>query len=506
MGDASRKAETRDPLIGRTVHGRFEILELIARGGMGRVYKARQEPLGREVAIKVLGNQGAQDPEFQARFFLEASISAKLSHPNTVTVFDYGKTDDDVYFIAMEYVSGRTLSAVLKEEGPLDPQRAVSIAVQIARSVREAHGLGVIHCDLKPANVLLTNHGDEAEFVKVLDFGLVKKVAEEDELTHTGLFMGSPKYMSPEQIQGADVDCRTDIYALGVILYSMLAGQLPFERASQVQVLMAHMREAVPPLVRQDGVPVPQGIERVVMRCLSKDPDARFASMDELLVALRHACGEFGMSIETSGAYSLGRALAPPKAPHPRAAAVEPGGAPPNVLTASCTGVDDFDVGAVGDDPAPAKSGPLLWAALVVLALIGGAAAVVASSGRATRTSPAPTNVEAPTRAPTGRRAPRASSTKAPAASSGTPAASPGAEEPANVWVVLRSQPEGAEVFVGEQAYGTTPATIEWVGEPAERGREVTFRFEREGFEPVSVTRTIDGERLEVSAELVPLL
>src|SRR5688500_5166525 len=164
-----------DPLVGRVINDRFRIVGLIARGGMGKVYRAVQAPLGREVALKVLNPnyQGDHDPEFHKRFFLEASICSKLTHPNTITIFDYGKTDDDVYYIAMELLEGRTLHRALREEGPFDGERVMHIGRQICRSLREAHGLGVIHRDLKPANVYLVQHGDENDFVKVLDFGLV---------------------------------------------------------------------------------------------------------------------------------------------------------------------------------------------------------------------------------------------------------------------------------------------------------------------------------------------
>ncbi|HYO71941.1 MAG TPA: serine/threonine-protein kinase, partial [Archangium sp.] len=167
-----------DPLIGRTLNGRFSILEPIGVGGMGRVYRAQQTPLDRVVALKVLNPTvpTRKDPGFQKRFLREASRSSKLRHPNTVTVIDYGQTDDGIYYIAMEYLEGRTLGQVLAETGPLPWARALSIAQQICRSLREAHNLGVVHRDLKPANIMVLNESDQ-DLVKVLDFGLVKSIA-----------------------------------------------------------------------------------------------------------------------------------------------------------------------------------------------------------------------------------------------------------------------------------------------------------------------------------------
>src|SRR6516165_9958016 len=176
----SKSTGAPDPLIGRLINDRFKITALIARGGMGKVYRAEQAPLGRLCAIKVLNPNyaGEHDPEFHKRFFLEASIASKLTHPNTVTIFDYGRTDDDIYFMAMEYLDGKTLHRAIREAGHLSEERAAHVARQICRSLREAHTLGVIHRDLKPANIFLVEHGDESDFVKVLDFGLVKHVAE----------------------------------------------------------------------------------------------------------------------------------------------------------------------------------------------------------------------------------------------------------------------------------------------------------------------------------------
>src|SRR5579859_2902548 len=248
----SRLSGAPDPLIGRVINERFRVVALIARGGMGKVYRAEQAPLGRLCALKILNPaySGEHDPEFHKRFFLEASIASKLTHPNTVTIFDYGRTDDEVYYMAMEYLDGVTLHRAIREAGSFPEDRVAHVSRQICRALREAHSHGVIHRDLKPANIFLVEHGDETDFVKVLDFGLVKNVSDNkgEDLTQTGLFMGSPKYMAPEQIRGDRVDARTDIYALGVIMYEMLTGKVPFDRPNSVNILMAHVNEEAPAL------------------------------------------------------------------------------------------------------------------------------------------------------------------------------------------------------------------------------------------------------------------
>jgi serine/threonine protein kinase len=280
-----------DPLIGRVINDKFKVLGFIARGGMGKVYRAEQAPLGRVCALKVLNPNytGEHDPEFHKRFFLEASMTSKLRHPNTVTIFDYGHTEDGIYYMAMEYLEGYTLHRAIRQVGHLPEERTAHIARQICRSLREAHSLSVVHRDLKPANVYLLEHGDEPDFVKVLDFGLVKDVASgSEELTKAGLFMGSPKYMAPEQITGAPIDGRTDIYALGVIMYEMLTGKVPFDRAKSLEILSAHMDEEVPPLRKMNpAVKVSPALEEAVMRSLAKSPNDRFRSMDEVLAALK---------------------------------------------------------------------------------------------------------------------------------------------------------------------------------------------------------------------------
>jgi serine/threonine-protein kinase len=260
---------------------------------MGKVYYGEQVSMNRPCAIKVLDPRiaGADVAEFNKRFLLEASVAAKLTHPNVVTIFDYGEADDGSCFMAMEYLEGHTLAEELKKHGRLAPERAISIARQVCRALREAHGLGVVHRDMKPGNVFLVKHDDEGDFAKVLDFGLVKEThpAEgHDQHTQVGQIMGSPRYMAPEQIQGKPVDSRTDIYALGAVLYAMIAGKPPFDKPNEMATMMAHVSEPVPPFSSiVPDVLLPAGLEAVVMRCLEKEPARRYGSMDELLAALK---------------------------------------------------------------------------------------------------------------------------------------------------------------------------------------------------------------------------
>lgn len=281
--------------MGTVLLERVRIERPIARGGMGKVYYGEQVRMKRPCAIKILDPRmgGESDiAEFTRRFLLEASIAAKLTHPNVVTIFDYGETADGSCFIAMEYLEGRSLSEELKAVGRMPPERAIHIVRQVARALREAHALGVVHRDMKPGNVYLVKRDDDDDVVKVLDFGLVKDnaAAEAQEQQHTqfGQIMGSPRYMAPEQVQGKAVDGRTDIYSVGAMLYTMLAGRPPFDKASELAILMAQVSEKPPPIASvAPDVVLPPGLEAVVMKCLAKNPDDRYASMEELINALK---------------------------------------------------------------------------------------------------------------------------------------------------------------------------------------------------------------------------
>jgi eukaryotic-like serine/threonine-protein kinase len=277
-------------MIGRIVDGRYLIQSLVAIGGMGRVYKAEQLGLGRTVAIKVLSvdpARRAHDPHFLERFAREAATASRLTSPNTITIFHYGQTDDDVYYIVMEYVEGITLGRLLKTEGRLSIVQAVTIAGQICLSLREAHARGIVHRDIKPTNIILVN-GDYDQ-VKVLDFGIAKNMVRDSEerdqeLTSSGSYVGTPEYLAPESLDGR-VDSRSDIYSVGVVLYRAVTGRLPFKGKTATQTLLMALHS--PPPAIDPAFGLPPGLEDLIYACLEKDPERRPASVDDVLHALQ---------------------------------------------------------------------------------------------------------------------------------------------------------------------------------------------------------------------------
>ncbi len=285
------------PKPGEEFAGRYTIERRIGRGGMGEVFLARQAPLDRLVALKILKPPDSieDDPKFDARFLREAAAAARLQHPNTITVYDFGQTDEGHLYIVMEFLEGTDVRTSLAHEGVFSAQRAIHVAKQVCKSLREAHAKGIIHRDLKPANVLLIERDEDVDFVKVLDFGLVKFRGEASEITLAGKFLGSPRYTSPESLdRNAVVDHRADIYAVGILLYTMLSGSPPFD-GDPMQVLNAHLHEAPKPMYRMNpAAQTTPELEALVMQCLEKDPAARFQTMADLLTALREVGAYFG--------------------------------------------------------------------------------------------------------------------------------------------------------------------------------------------------------------------
>jgi eukaryotic-like serine/threonine-protein kinase len=327
------------------VDSRYRILRRIGSGGMADVYSAEDTHLGRQVALKVLHRRFAQDQEFVERFRREASAAAGLQHPNVVNVFDRGR-HDGTYYIAMEHLPGRTLKEIVESEAPLAQERVVDVGLQILQAAGFAHRHGVIHRDFKPHNVIV----DDRAHAKVTDFGIARAGASE--MTETGSIMGTAQYLSPEQAQGHAVTATSDLYSIGVMLYEMLAGRLPFEGESAVSIALKHLSEPPRPIsqLRPDVHPA---LESVVMAALAKDPARRWQTAEDFGEALAAAGAQLGVAAPPSDT----SVFAPVPAPVP--AAVD-GDAPPPAL-------------APVTEPEPKRKRRWPWFAigLLTLALVG---------------------------------------------------------------------------------------------------------------------------------------
>ncbi len=331
--------EDHDPRLGQVLLDQFRIEERIGAGGMGMVYRARQTTLGRDVAIKILHPDLAQNPDAVRRFHREARISTSLDHPNIVRVFLFGQLPDGSLYLVMELLRGRPLADLLRVEPRLPTSRALHIAVQVAEGVGESHVQGIVHRDVKPENIFLTPKGRDPDFVKVLDFGIARllRADEQTQATQSGLVFGTARYISPEGAAGEQTDARSDVYSMGVLTYQMLCGETPFDGSSPVTLLMQHIHERIPHLkTRAGGSQVPDGVADVVMRALSKNPDGRYEDGAHFAEVLAEAGERSGLQVrhrrgtgerEPSGQVSLSHGMAggaPGPAPTPRMAQGRP--------------------------------------------------------------------------------------------------------------------------------------------------------------------------------------
>ena len=286
--------------------GRYELKRRLGKGGMGEVWAAYHRGLGREVALKILRVEGDPDALAATRFEREVRATAELAHPNTVRVFDHGATPDGLVYYAMELLRGEHLRALVRREGPLPVPRALHLVGQAARALAEAHARGIVHRDVKPENLFVTDAGGELDFVKVLDFGVAKLVRSgQSDLTRVGSITGTPSTMSPEAITSGEIGPPADVYALGAVLYFALTGRMPFE-GDPATLLVAHLTEPViPPSLRTTRA-IPLDVERVVMRALAKDPADRYAE-----------AGAFAAALATCSAWNTWRPDGAPAAPPP---------------------------------------------------------------------------------------------------------------------------------------------------------------------------------------------
>ncbi len=288
-----------DPLVGKVIDGRYEIQQRIGEGGMGVVYKARQLSIDRVIAMKMLNPQMATDPTWVQRFYNEAKACSRLQHPNTIRMFDFGQTQEGRLFMTMEFLDGISLRGAL-QPGALAPQRVVKVLIQCCASLAEAHSIGIIHRDIKPDNVFLLNMAGSPDFVKLLDFSVAKLLEGDRMKTQAGVVFGTPQYMSPEQGRGLPLDARSDLYALGILAFEMLTGNVPFHDDNPMTVIQMHLHAGVPPMPDT----IPYNVQQVVRRALEKDAGRRYQSSGEMMQHCQQIFAELtagGMSIGAGG-------------------------------------------------------------------------------------------------------------------------------------------------------------------------------------------------------------
>jgi serine/threonine protein kinase len=394
-----------DPLIGQVISDRYRLVALIGRGGMGAVYRAEHVAIGKPVALKILHGTLGQRKEVLQRFRREAEAASKLMHIHTVQVFDYGHWRGLTYLV-MEYLRGQDLASVIRSEGRLPWTRTTSIIAQVCDSLAEAHAMGIVHRDLKPENILLVPRAGHPDFVKVVDFGLAKIRDDKAALDTTGdgALLGTPFYMAPEQIRGDPVDARTDVYAIGGVLYRCLTGLPPFEAPTPFAVLTKHLSEVlVLPSLRAPDAGIPPGLDAIVAKAMAKDPADRFRGAEELRTALN----EMMASLVTPAATPSSLSPTSPPALATATPSLVPfavASAPPPSISRPGMPVVTFTAPAVPSAPDLSRDEfdrylrglrwrrRLVWSVLLLLAVGGAVAGVVVP--RVLEAPPGPVTVE----------------------------------------------------------------------------------------------------------------
>ncbi len=386
-GSPLRARSPHDPLIGQVIADRYHVTGLIGEGGMGRVYSAEHVRMGRRSALKVMSPALASTADAITRFNREASNASRINHPNVAAIYDFGETPDGLLYIAMEFVEGETLRALIERTGPLPIARAAQITRGAADALHAAHHLGIIHRDLKPDNIMLARQLDGADWVKVVDFGIAKSVARPGEggggqtVTTAGVSLGTPEYMSPEQLAGEALDARTDIYSLGLVLFNMLTGQLPYPKLTSKETLVRRLTS--PPATLADvrpDVDWPAPVQAVLSRALDPEPERRYASVADLGRAITAAAASAGNPDPdaTLRVAAAGR-------PAPALAATSAHRPPPAVSRAPTR--------KLPADPPPARGGSRTLGAAAVLLVVAAASYFALHATR--RAGAAPTGTRA---------------------------------------------------------------------------------------------------------------
>jgi serine/threonine-protein kinase len=487
-------------LLGQVLDGRYKIESVLGQGGMGMVFRATQTSVQRPVAVKTLNPSLAAAPQFFERFRREAEIASRLRHPNVITIFDFGRAPDGTCYFVMELLQGESLKEMVKREGPMSLRRAVSLIEQACQGLAHAHAEGCVHRDLKPHNIMVQQLSGR-DFVKVLDFGLVKamETEEEEQLTSTGQVLGTPQYMPPEQAGGEAVDPRSDLYSMAGVLYYCLTGSSPYGANTVRKALTASLTQPVPPVnSKRQGAPVPAALDAFFQKALAPEKEDRYQNAQEFIDAMQDTLADLSAeeldAMPSGGSAASGNERGSGSRPGSRggrpvsgsgsgvrpsragAPAVGRGSTPSNVVVAR-------NAPAAGSGSAPSRSRPSVPRAAppppppapegmslgkkvalvaVPLALLGiGGAVVMGTRGDGTQ---APRPVAG---------GPREAPSEKPASVAG---ANPGNANaaPQNIMVMLGSTPAGASVYEGEEMLGTTPLKLEL---PRDKVYVLSFRL-----------------------------
>jgi eukaryotic-like serine/threonine-protein kinase len=477
-----------DPLLGTVVAGRYRVIKPLGEGGMGVVYLAEHIAIEKRVALKVLRAEYAHKGEIVTRFQQEAISASRIKHPNVLDVFDFGQLDNGCFYLAMEFLEGNDLADDLVRHRTMEPARGIRIALQICRALSAAHSKGVVHRDMKPENVFLQRTADGEEIIKIVDFGIAQLRSNDEaaatetkprRLTRTGMIFGTPEYMAPEQASGRHADLRADVYAVGIILYEMFTGAVPFTGETFLSVLTRHLHDPPPPMhaVCPDLAISPQ-LQEVIMRALVKDPAQRYQTMAEFSQAILSSpeatlVGRASfVPADHSGSFAPpapGTFTAPQFTPNPTHAQFAGAPAPPRspsaVPTQSATDAAraQTDLGAETSAAARTPSKPKAGVAFALiggLLLLAGGAAIVTVKRLSAQDPPAAdvkiaaTATAAPVQAPP-------ITPEAPPRASAAPAAAPSAAPVAGIRLSVTSEPEGATVLKnGFQVCDSTPCEV----------------------------------------------